>query len=50
MHRKKAVQMLKYKLNSLSRIEYKCLVSNYSHINKDIDKIYLLLKSVKLFY
>ena len=39
--------MLNYKLNLLSRIEYKCLLSNKSHINKD--KIYLLLELVKIF-
>ena len=37
-------QMLNYKMNLLSRIEYKCFVSNKSHINKERDKIYLLLK------
>ena len=37
-------QILNYKLNFLNRKEYKCQVPNKSHINKDKDKIYLLLK------
>ena len=43
-------QMVNYKLNLLSRIENKCLVSYKSHINKDRNKIYLLLKYLKFFY
>ena len=34
--------MLNYNLNLLSKIDYKCLVLNKSHIDKG--KIYLLLK------
>ena len=35
-------QMLNYKFDFLSIIEYKYQVSNKSHISKDKDKIYLL--------
>ena len=42
-------QMLDYKLNSFSRIEYKCQVSNKLHTDEDKDNIYSLLK-LKFFY
>ena len=33
-------QIPNYKLNLLSRLEYKCYVSNKSHINENKDKVY----------
>ena len=43
-------QTLNYKSNLQSRLEYKCKVSNKSHMNKDKDIMYLILKKVKFFY